>query len=233
MTKRRMVFMLVLCSSMALLTVQALSHARGSSRSTRASDAERRRKIGEAEKRRESAERRRQLNQKKKELAEEGRGPLIDRETKRKKVAERRREFFWQKSALGATEEQWKVIKAKLEKVRQLSKQTNSAVGVSLVSDRARGAGARANVPVWQWNRPWEGKAPDELTEAQRLAKQLIALVERNSTTPQAFRLKMDALRKARTEESEIEKQLTETRRELREMLTPRQEAVLALMKWL
>lgn len=237
MTKRRIVFMLVLCFSMALLAVQALSQVPSSSGSARGSDAERRRKMADAERRRESAERRRQRELKNKELAKEGRGLLIDRETKRKKTAERRKEFTVQKWALGATPEQWTLIKAKLEEVRRLKEQAKSTIRVvlagSIASETGRKTGAGTTAPLWQWKDPWKAKPPDEMTEAQRLGEQLVALLGRNSTTPEAFRLKMDALRKARTQEAELRRQLSEVQRDLREMLTPRQEAALVLMKWL
>ena len=202
-------------------------------------------KLEIAQKKKELAKRSRQRKleraQKDKELAKVGRGRLIEPEQRlknmRKRAAERRKEFLMEKSLLGATEEQWKLIKAKLEKVekvRQLRKQARSTVGVSLAGSSSGGAGARPNVPTWQWQRPWKDKAPSELTEAQRLAKELIALVERKNMTPQAFRRKMDALRKARSEEAELKRQLSEAppeaRRELRDILTTRQEAALVLM---
>ena len=166
----------------------------------------------------------------------------LDREQRLKDFQERaakiRKEFLYEKSALGATEEQWKVIKAKLERVQHLRKQATSVVGLSLAggssdNDTNLRARARPNVPTFQWKRPWKDKTPDELTEAQKLAKQLIALVERKNTTPGQFRRTMAALRKARREEAEIERNLAEAREELREGLTPRDEAALVLMKWL
>ena len=202
---------------------------------------ERLRNMTAEERKRELAKMRRQRKlefaQKKKELAKVGRGPLIDREQKRKETQERvakiKKEFLFEKSALRATEEQWKLIKAKLEKVRQLREQANSMVGVRLTSSSSGGAGARPNVPAFQWKRPWKDKAPAELTEAQKLTKELIALVKKKNTTPQAFRCKMDALRKSRTKEAELKRQLSEARQELREVLTTRQEAALVLMHWL
>lgn len=137
--------------------------------------------------------------------------------------------FIFEKSALrafGATEEQWKLIRAKLEKVQDLRLQLRSKVGLSLA-----GGSSDTNAPTWQWKRPWKDKVPSELTEAQRLAKELIALVEKKNTTPEAFRRKMAALRKARSEEAELRRQLADTHRELREMLTTRQEAALVLMR--
>lgn len=195
------------------------------------------RRLEREERKREAPKRRRQREleraQKNKELAKVGRGPLIDREQKHKEAQERlakiRKEFLTEKSPLGATEEQWKLIKAKLEKIRQLREQANSMVGASLAGGSSD-SGTSANVPAWQWKRPWKDKAPSELTEAQKLAKELIALVERKNTTPQAFRRKMAALRKARSKESEIERQLAGARRELCEILTTRQEAALVLM---
>jgi len=145
--------------------------------------------------------------------------------------------FIFEKFALGATEEQWKLTRAKLEKVQSLRKQSRSTTRMFLTSSSSSGTKAAdsrsRNAPNWQWDKSWKDKAPGELTEAQRLAKELIALVERKNTTPQAFRRKMAALRKARSKEAELKRQLAEARRELCEMLTTRQEAVLVLMPWL
>ncbi len=258
MTKRRIILVSVVFFSIAVFTVQTLPQARSSNRTAKPPDAERLRNMTaeergkelekrreqrklylerlqnmtEEERKRELAKRRRQRKlefaQKKKERAKVDRSPLIDFEQRQKEAAERRKEFLMEKSLLGATEEQWKLIKAKLEKVekvRQLHKQARSTVIMSLTSS----SGIRS-VPTWQWQRPWKDKALSELTEAQRLTKQLIALVERKNTTPQAFRRKMDALRKARSEESELKRQLSEARRELCDILTTRQEAALVLM---
>ena len=234
MTKRSVVLILVLCSLTALLAGQALSQTRNSNRSARTSAAARSRVKTGAERRKEAAERRRQQELKEKELAKEGRGPLISRKQRHenllKKEDERSKEFFWQKAALVATEEQWKLIKPKLEKVRQLRGQARSTVGLGLTNSSSSD---RRNLPTWQWHQPWKGMASSELTDAQKIAKRLIALVENNNTKPEQFRRTMDALRKARKEEDQIKKQLDEARKDLREGLTPRQEAALVLIRWL
>ena len=90
-----------------------------------------------------------------------------------------------------------------------------------------------ASVPKLQWEKPWKYTPLFEMTEAQRLAKQIRILLEKKDTPPQVFRRKVAALRKARSKQAEIQKQLAEARRELREILTTRQEAVLVLLGWL
>jgi hypothetical protein len=243
MPTRRIILISGACVLTAFLGAQALSQARSSTGTARASSAERQRKVTNAEKQREAAkkhkEQEREFTQKMKEAAKEGRGPLVDRKKKQKeaqeKAAERRREFLQEKAALEVTEEQWKLIKPRLERLRQLREQADSRVGLGLArgpsgNQASPRTGPRQSVPTWQWNLPWEDKAPSELTEAQKLAKQLIGLVETKDVAPGTLSRTMDALRKARRNEAEIEKQLAEARNELCEVLTTRQEAALVLM---
>jgi len=195
----------------------------------------------DAQRRKEAAKRRRQLELREKERAKEERKPRIDRDQQIKEFQERvdkiRKEFLHEKAALGATEEQWRLIKAKLEEVRYFRDQSRSTVGIGLTSSSSSGtksdSSASQNVPTWQWTEPWKDKDPSELTDAQKLAQQLIALVENNNTKPEQFRRQMDALRKARKEEDQINMRLSEVKKELRELLTTRQEAALVLMNWL
>ena len=210
MTKRRIILLLVVSSSITVISVQSLSQPRNSTLIAKHSDAER------------SSQSRSDLEQWRKEA--------------QKRAAEMKKEFLREKYAVRATEEQWKVIKAKLEKMRHLRGQAHSTVGMGLtsssVSETSRG-NTRRNVATWQWERPWKDKDQSELTEAQKIAKQLIALVENNNTSPEQFRRKMDTLRKARKEEDQIRRQLSEAQQELRKLLTTRQEAALVLMNWL
>lgn len=261
MKRQRMVLVLALCCSLEFLAVKVLSQSNGSSpvsspaRDGSQNKADEQRKAEsrktarelelEGERRRRefrknSAEQRRQLRQKWKEDAKEGRGPFADREKKRKELQEMeariRREFLREKAAIGASEEQWQLIKPLLERVRQLHRRATSTTGLFLAggsSDNvgSHRTGARANVPTWQWKDPWKDKAPGELTKAQRLVQQIVGLLGRDSTSSKAFRNRIDALRKARhVEEAKFEKRLAEARRELREVLTTRQQAALVLM---
>ncbi len=236
MSKRRTIFLLVVCFSIAVFTVQTLSQTPMPERSRNMTDAEWKKEIEKWRAQR-KLERERERKESKKRSAEHRRQwesgreqRKLDREKRRKereKEWEKKKEeaggFIFEKSALGATEEQWKLIEPKLEKVRHLREQANSAVGVFL-------AGGSNDKPAFQWKRPWKDKAPAELTEAQKLAKELIALVEKKNTAPEAFRRKMAALRKARSKEAQLQQQLAEAQKELREILTTRQEAALVLM---
>jgi len=139
---------------------------------------------------------------------------------------------WFAKVALGETEEQWKSIQPILKKVIDLWDKANSTIGASVSGSSGSGQ-TEANIPKLQWDRPWKYTPLFEMTESQRLAEELRILLEKKDTPQQVFRRKVDALRKARSKEAEIQKQLAEARRELREILTTRQEAVLVLLGWL
>ena len=217
---------------------------------------ERLRNMTEAERKREAAKRRRQVKlenerrlkemmrsqrspQKEKEYQEQRR---IEREQEYKefqeRIAEERKTFFHEKCALRPTEEQWKLIKPKLEKIRHLREQARSTVGLTLTSSSSSGAKTRdsrsRSVPTWKWKISWKDKAPAELTEAQKIANELMDLVDSKNTKAEEFKKKMDALRESRIRQEKLKRQLSKARQELREVLTPRQEAALELiLGWL
>ena len=256
MAKRKLIHVLAICSLLVVFAVETLSQTDGSNQTAKPSDAERWRTMSEQEKKRQVEERRRQQRLEREQKLTESKKRAVEQKRQwdagakqRQEERERQREewdkekqeaggFIYEKrvlAGLGVTEEQWELIKPKLEKVRLLRGRANSGVGLFLTSSSGGGSGSgkNATLPTWQWKNPWKNKGPDEMTEAQKLAKQLIALVERKEVAPGTLRRTMDALRKARQQEPEIEKQLVEARRELREGLTPRQEAALVLMRWL
>jgi DNA repair exonuclease SbcCD ATPase subunit len=175
------------------------------------------------------------------EAAKQGFVPLIDRKQRQErlqsKVNQWSKDFVREKEALKVNEEQWKLIKPKLEQIHKLRDEARSTIGMSLTSSSSSGTNSRdrtrRTIPTWQWHQPWKGMPSSELTDAQKLTKHLITLVENSNTTPEQFRKTMDALRKARKEEEQIKRQLDEARKELREGLTPRQETALVLMRWL
>lgn len=236
MTKRRTILVLAPCFLVAFLAAQGLSQSRRSNVSPRLSDADRQRKISATPKQRGAAK-----NSAAKRLEFEGEQRL---KALQEKTAEARREFLHEKRALvaaGITEEQWKLIKPKLEKVRELRdlrELERSTSGVRLGSSSGNGisskAGSKPSEPRWQWKRPWKDKAPSELSEGQKIAEELITLLDKKNATPEEFKQKMAVLRKARIaegpENQKRQKELSEAKQELREGLTARQEAALVLM---
>ena len=253
MTKRRMMVVFLFCFSIGGLArmtgFQACSLARDSGRSGQMSEAQMRREF-ESRRRQRELERRRKQQERRKESAE--RKPEIDRLRKQRRVQreqarkEKEKEIekdggigcYVAKRALEASEERWELIQPKLKKVENLRDRARSTIGAGISdgsSDSRTGvsSGTGRGGPKLQWERPWKGKSLNELTEAQRLARHLRILLERKDTTPQAFRRKIADLRKARSKDAEIEKQLAEARRELRAILTTSEEAVLVLKQWL
>jgi hypothetical protein len=152
--------------------------------------------------------------------------------------------FMYEKYALaglGVTQEQWKLVKPKLEKVAKLQDLCNverSTSGLSLGGSNTGGTGSKTSAkqsePRLQWKRPWKDKDPADLSEAQRLAEQLIKLLDKKNATPEEFKEKMAALRKARIAEApagqERQEKLAEAKQELRQGMTARQEAALVLL---
>ena len=209
MARRRMIAVLLICSSLAAFAVQTLSQTRSSNRTPISPDPQR------------------------------GARPKIDREQKRaelqKSIAKRRKEFLWEKYALKPTDQQWSLIKPKLEKVQYLRLRVCSTAGLLLTSSSGSGAGAGARPiePRFQWRINWKDQAPAELTEAQRNANVLMELVDNDATTAEEFQRAVDALRVSRSRQAQLGKELSKAREDLRKVLTTRQEAVLVLMRWL
>lgn len=196
----------------------------------------------EKQRRQRELERQRNRQESRKRRAEREREMAPLREQRKLELEQRRKDFEEErqkegghqilvaKYALGVLEEQWKLIQPKLEKVQQLRDRASSGIGVWVVG--SSGNGGEPGKPSFQWKQPWKDKSPDELTEAQRLAQRLRTLLERKNTTPEAFRHNIAALREARKKESKLERPLAEARRELREVLTTKQEAILVLLGW-
>ena len=131
------------------------------------------------------------------------------------------------KRLLRVTERQWKIIEPKCEKVFGLYRETRvGALGST-----------GSNEQSFHWDRWSKGtggvraKAPDEMTEGQRIADELIDLLENENAKDEEIRRKIDALQQAR---EKAKKELTKAKQELKEVITtPRQEAVFLLMGYI
>jgi hypothetical protein len=164
------------------------------------------------------------------------------------------------KGAAGVTDEQWTVIKPKLEKVRQL-KQTTS-IGIMISGASSGGSQSRSGAPPrpgvsgggggagfsikrgagptsqtksggdswmeWRWYASWGRRPPEKQDE--KLCAGLFNLLKDKNAKPEELKQKMDELRKARELKTQ---ELTEARKELRELLTLDQEARMVALGWL
>jgi hypothetical protein len=122
----------------------------------------------------------------------------------------RERMANWMKERLGATDEEMKVISPKLEKVMAARRDTGGF-----------GGGGRG---------PFGGRRDDDnetLTPSQQASRDLNTTLENKNATAEEIAAKLKALREARAKAKES---LAAAQKDLKEVLTQRQEAVLVEM---
>lgn len=254
MAKRRIILMSAVFLFITLFTVQTLSQTGGSTL-PKPLGVEDMRNMTEKEKKREIERRLKEQKleheRKHKEFIERAdehrRKSELEAKQRREKWKEEEQEaagFIFEKYALGATEEQWKLIKPKLEEVRLLRREARLPVVAVWGIHRLPGAkGPEYPAPQylhewsWKWHRPSKGKRYAELTQDQRTIEDLIDLIESRNATADKFKRAMDAFTQDRgrqeTEKKEKQKELSDAQQELKKLLTTRQEAVLVLAGWL
>ena len=113
------------------------------------------------------------------------------------------------KTQLGVTDEEWAVLQPKIEKVTNAQRDARSG-----------------------WGRGWGGRGGDNNTEENQspLAKatsDLRTALENKETPADEIMKKLEAVRTARTQ---AEASVEAARKELKELVTPRQEAVLVML---
>lgn len=116
-----------------------------------------------------------------------------------------------QKEALGVTDDEWKVLQPKIEKVRTLAMQARAGVFMGGRGGRGGGQG---------------GGDAAATSDAEKKAQALNTALENKDTKPEEIAAKLKELRAARKKAAE---ELAKAQAELRELLTPRQEAYLVL----
>ena len=147
----------------------------------------------------------------------EGQGrrrPRMNMEQMRQRMQERMRE------RLGASEEEWKVLGPKIEKVQQIQRQSRGGFGGMM----GRGAGRRGRRGGER--QPAEGAPAREQSEVQKKTAALQRLLDDANSSPRAIKAALDSLRQARAKAAQ---ELEAARKELRAVVTVRQEASLVL----
>ena len=280
MVNRRMVIGLVVCFFAVLFVGQSLSQTRRADRRRETLNRNQRRNMTSEQINMEQQKRIQQW-QKERELRRIQREKELEQQRKKRQKDFVRFKEETMKKAIGATAEQWKLIKPKFEKVRDLAGRANVSIGTVSYgsggsssggssssakgtggyklytggssggggSGYAVGGGSGGGYSVsggssgvrsgntnnqsqygWKWSRPSQRKAPGELTEGEKIAEELLELLEDKGSKQEEIEQKIEALRVVRKEAG---KQLAQAQQELREVLTFRQEATLVLMRYL
>ncbi len=225
MSTRKIIIGLFVCLSIAVFAGRTLSQTQGRENTSEVTDPES--WVQQWQRRHEQRRQQWQMQNKKR----------IEQLEKRSRTESAKKADESMKQALRATERQWKVIKPRLDKVEYLSKQARVSMAPASFR-RSRGSGGgpnnRQTAPKveegWKWSKAWEDKAPNELTEGERICEELLELLEDKDSKQEEIEQKVEALREVRKEAG---KQLAKAQQELREVLTFRQEATLVLMRYL
>jgi hypothetical protein len=131
----------------------------------------------------------------------------------------RERMMGYMKEQLKFPDEEWEVVKPRLEKVMTLNRETSSRGGFRMGGRRGRGG-----------DRP-EGEQPQEqVSDVQRALQDLDKVLANEQAPAEEIKAKLKALREAR---EKAKQQLAKAQEELRELLSQRQEAQLVRMGFL
>ena len=145
-------------------------------------------------------------------------GGQFDPERMRQMMSQRMQEMF------GATDEEWKILGPRVTKVQELSREVGGGFRGGMMFGRRGGPQGG----------PGGGRfggrqgAPDrEQTEVEKATEGLQTLLENTSATPDQIKNQLTALRAAR---EKTKQQLAVAQKELRQIITVRQEAQCVMM---
>jgi hypothetical protein len=120
----------------------------------------------------------------------------------------------------------WQQIRPRLDRVRTLRGQAGFRMVTRVTRNMKEGR--------WYWRRISEdrmgrrAKTVTQMTECERIAEELVDLLEDKDATDEQIKQKMNALEQARYK---ARRELAKARQELRKELTPRQEAILLMLR--
>jgi chromosome segregation ATPase len=120
------------------------------------------------------------------------------------------------KEQLGSTDEEWKALSPKVEKVLNAQRDNRRGGGGNRGPGRTRGSDTN--------NTNQNNNPPQQLSEVSNAAEELRKTVADKGSTPEDITKKLTALREAR---EKAKNELTGAQKELRELLSARQEAIL------
>jgi hypothetical protein len=150
----------------------------------------------------------------------QGPGGPFDPEQMRKMMEQRMQE------ALGATEQEWKVLGPRVMKVQELSRQiSGGGRGMMMFGRGMRGGPGGPGASDQPGGRGMGMNR--ELTDVEKIQDELQTLLENTVATPEQIKEQLTKLRAAR---EKAKQELAKAQQDLRQVLTLRQEAILVLM---
>ncbi len=132
------------------------------------------------------------------------------------------------KQTLGVTKQQWRLIEPKYKRVETLRREAHVHILTRVSRNRDKISFHWKKLSVDDYF--GKAKVPSELTEGEKIAEELIDLLEDENSTEEVIRQKIDALLRVR---ENAQKELPKAKQELAKVLTPRQEAVLLLWEFI
>jgi len=141
------------------------------------------------------------------------------------------------KEQLGATDEQWKDIQPRLQKVMNLSRQVG-APGRGMMfggaggytSRRQTGGRTRGQEGGYRTTRPGTGRTQGQQTAVGKATAELREVLRNEDAKPAQIKAKLTALRTAK---AKAKKDLAKAQKELKKNLTVKHEAILVLSGYL
>ncbi len=147
------------------------------------------------------------------------RGQRFDREQMQRMMAERLKE------TLEISDEEWKVFEPRITKVLTLSRQGGGFGGMGMMMRGRRGGFGPGGQPG---ARGGDTQGPQqELTPVEKSTQELQTVLDNKDAKPEEVKVKLTALRNAR---EKARQELVKAQKELREIVSVRQEAQLVLM---
>lgn len=145
------------------------------------------------------------------------------------------------KQALGVNEKQWKIIEPKIEKVKACRDRASVSIGQPFSSNIVSSTGSPqgggfgggfqyqfgGSGNISSGGSSFQNQFNQQQTQGQGICQELQVLLDNPNSSPEAIKQKMLELQRVR---ANAKKQLAEAQKELRKVLTFRQQARLCLM---
>jgi hypothetical protein len=127
---------------------------------------------------------------------------------------------------IGATDDEWKVMQPRLQKVMELSRQVNAPGRMGMFAGRGGRFGRGGDRGPGRG--PAGAAAPErEVTAVEKASEELQELLESESAKPNQIKAKLTALRTAR---EKAKQDLVKAQDDLKKILSVKQEATLVLI---